>query len=221
MRRLTMPSESTSNKQKRTREIVRRLRQAYPNARCSLDYTTVHQLLVATILSAQCTDERVNMVTPRLFKRYPSVKAFAEADLGELEEDIKSTGFFRNKARAIKQSAVELLGQHRGRIPKNLAELTGLSGVGRKTASVILGAGYGLAEGIVVDTHVARISRLLGLTKHKDAVKIERDLMKLVDEQDWIGWSHMLIYHGRAVCVARRPQCADCTLSDLCPASKH
>lgn len=214
-----MPRESLADKRKRTAEIIRRLKQDYPEARCSLDFQTVHQLLVATILSAQCTDERVNMVTPWLFKKYKTIRAFAEAGLEELEQDIKSTGFFRNKAKAIKKSAQELIEQHDGKIPKELDQLVKLSGVGRKTGSVILGAGFGLAEGIVVDTHVTRISRLLKLTNQKDAVKIEKDLMKVVGPADWIGWSHILIYHGRAVCVARRPKCAECSLNDLCPSA--
>jgi endonuclease-3 len=196
------------------------LKKHYPDSKCTLDFKTTHQLMVATILSAQCTDERVNKVTPALFKKYKSVKSFAAADLRELEKDIYSTGFYSNKAKAIKNSAVELMREFDGRIPKKLDELVKLPGIGRKTGSVILGAGCGLAEGIVVDTHVGRISRLLGWTSQKDAVKIERDLMAIIPKKDWIGLSHMLIDHGRAVCIARRPKCADCCLKKLCPSSQ-
>lgn len=215
-----MPRESLKDKQERAEKIVARLRKRYPDARCSLDFGSVHELMVATILSAQCTDERVNMTTPALFKKYPSVKAFAEADLEELQEIIKSTGFFRSKAKSIKNSARALMEQHGGKVPKTLDELVKLPGVGRKTGSVILGAGYGLAEGIVVDTHVKRISNLLKLTNQKDPVKIEQDLMKVIPEKDWIDYSHLLIYHGRAVCIARRPKCAECPVNDLCPSSQ-
>ena len=215
-----MPRESLAEKKNRVEKIVRMLRKHYPGAATSLSYDSVHQLLVATILSAQCTDERVNMVTPGLFKKYRSIKAFAEADLQELGEDIKSTGFFNNKAKAIKKSAQEIIERHGGEIPKTLDELTKLSGVGRKTGSVILGNAFGLAEGVVVDTHVARISSLLGLTKEKDPVKIERDLMKLLPKADWIDWSHMIILHGRALCRARKPDCLNCFLSRVCPSAK-
>jgi endonuclease-3 len=215
-----MPRESQKARQARAKEIVRLLRTEYPGAKCSLDFNTVHQLLVATILSAQCTDERVNMVTPALFKKYPSVKAFAHADIEELKKDIYTTGFYANKAKAIKASAQVLLDQHNGKVPRKLGELVALPGVGRKTASVILGAGYGLAEGVVVDTHVIRISRLLKLTAEKDAVKIERDLMKIIPKDDWIDYSHMLIYHGRTICIARRPKCSECVLNRLCPSSQ-
>ncbi len=212
-----MARESKANKQERVREIIARLREHYPAAKCSLDFRSVHQLMVATILSAQCTDERVNEVTKTLFKKYRSIKDFAAADIRELEEDIKPTGFFRNKAKSIKLSAQQLLEEYGGEIPQTLDQLTKLAGVGRKTGSVILGVGFGLAEGIVVDTHVGRISRLLGLTKETDPVKVERDLMKLVPKEDWIDWSHLLIYHGRALCIARRPKCGECFLAQVCP----
>jgi endonuclease-3 len=214
-----MGRESLKDKQVRARKIVTLLKRHYPDSKCSLDFRTTHQLLVATILSAQCTDERVNKVTPALFRKYRSVQAFAEADQKELEKDIYTTGFYVNKARAIRNSARALLEHHNGRIPKSLDDLVKLPGVGRKTGSVILGAGYGLAEGVVVDTHVGRISRRLGLTKHKDAVKIERDLMGLIPKGNWIVYSHMLIDHGRAVCIARRPRCDECFLSRLCPSA--
>jgi len=217
---MTARGESLDQKKARAKKIIRRLREHYPNSRCSLAFETPHQLMVATILSAQCTDERVNKVTPKLFAQYPSVDAFADADQTELEQAIYTTGFYVNKARAIKNSARELLERHGGEIPRTLDELVKLPGVGRKTASVILGAGFGLAEGVVVDTHVARISRLLGLTAGKDAVKIERDLIQVLPRKDWIGYAHLLIDHGRAVCIARRPDCAECFLAQLCPSAK-
>lgn len=215
-----MPRETLKDKLARAKKIVALLKQHYPDSKCSLDFRTPHQLLVATILSAQCTDDRVNKVTPALFARYTTVKAFADADQPELEQAIYTTGFYVNKARAIKKSAQELVARHGGEVPRTLDELVKLSGVGRKTASVILGAGFGLAEGVVVDTHVSRISRLLGLTKQKDPVKIERDLMVAIPREDWIVYSHMLIDHGRAVCVARRPKCGECFLAKLCPSAK-
>ena len=214
-----MPVESLADKRKRAVKIIRLLKKHYPDARCSLDFSSVHQLMVATILSAQCTDERVNMVTPALFKKYKTVEAFAGADIKELERDIYTTGFYTNKAKAIKESAGQILNEFGGEIPRTLDELVRLKGVGRKTGSVILGAGYGTAEGIVVDTHVGRISRLLGFTKEKDAVKIERDLIKIIPENHWISYSHELIEHGRAVCKARKPACESCFLSKLCPSA--
>lgn len=215
-----MPRESLENKKSRAKKIIAILRKKYPEAKCSLNYKSVHQLMVATILSAQCTDVRVNIVTPALFKKYHSVKDFADADINELENDIRTTGFFRNKARSIKNSAQALLEDFKGKIPKTLDELVKLPGVGRKTGSVILGAGFRIAEGIVVDTHVARISRLLGFTAMKDAVKIEKDLMKIIPNTNWIDYSHLLIHHGRAVCIARRPKCSVCPLNKLCPSAK-
>jgi endonuclease-3 len=215
-----MRRETHAERKARAGKIIRLLRKHYPDAKCSLDFETPHQLLVATILSAQCTDERVNQVTPALFKRYPSMQSFADADSKELERAIYTTGFYVNKARAIKKSARELVDRFGGDIPRTLDELVKLPGVGRKTASVVLGAGFGLAEGVVVDTHVARISRLLGLTAEKDPVKIERDLIAVLPKKDWISYSHMLIIHGRTVCVARRPRCRDCFLSRLCPSTQ-
>ena len=215
-----MPRESLANRISRTKTIIRLLQKEYPEAKCSLDFKTTHQLMVATILSAQCTDERVNMTTPVLFKKYRSVKAFAKADITELERIIFATGFYKNKAKSIRKSAQQLLELHDGILPWTLDELVKLAGVGRKTASVVLGVGFGIAEGVVVDTHVSRISRLLGLTTHKDAVKIEKDLMKVLPHKDWIVWSHLLIFHGRAVCVARRPKCAECCLKKYCPSAK-
>lgn len=215
-----MAREAQAQKRERAARIVRLLKQTYPGAKCSLDFQTVPQLMVATILSAQCTDERVNLTTPALFKRYPTVAAFAEADITELEELIRSTGFFRSKAKSIKNSAVALLENFGGDMPRELDKLVTLPGVGRKTGSVILGAGFGLAEGIVVDTHVTRIAKLLKLTAQKDAVKIERDLMKIIAVEDWIVFSHLMIDHGRAICIARRPRCSVCPLRALCPSAK-
>lgn len=212
-------AETVDQTKTRAKKIIGILRKTYPAARTALDHHTPHQLLVATILSAQCTDERVNMVTPALFRRYKNVKAFAEADLEELQHLIYTTGFFNNKSKAIKKSAQELLERHGGEVPQTLDELVKLSGVGRKTASVILGNAFGIAEGVVVDTHVARISRLLGFTDHKDAVRIERDLMAIIPKKDWIDYSHLIILHGRAICKARRPDCPNCPLSRLCPSS--
>lgn len=215
-----MPREKLDDKLKRTKAIIRLLRKHYPAAKTSLSYKSVHQLMVATILSAQCTDERVNMVTPGLFKKYPSVKAFAKADLKVLAKDIFQTGFHNQKARSIKNSAIAIIEQYDGKIPRELDKLVKLPGVGRKTASVILGNAWGIAEGIVVDTHVGRISRLLGFTKEKDAFKVEKDLMKIIPHKDWIDYTHMVILHGRSLCPARRPDCANCFLSEHCPSAK-
>ena len=215
-----MPRESLKDKISRAKTIVKALKTAYPDAKCSLNFKNIHQLMVATILSAQCTDERVNIVTKDLFKKYRSIKNFAEVDVKQLEKDIHSTGFYKNKAKSIKKSAQQLLEDHSGNIPKTLDELVKLTGVGRKTGSVVLGAGYGLAEGIVVDTHVIRISSLLKLTNHKNAVKIETELMEILPKKDWIDFTHLLIDHGRAVCIARRPDCQNCTLKKLCPSAK-
>ncbi|MCP4684114.1 MAG: endonuclease III, partial [bacterium] len=203
-----MPVESLADKKKRARMVLTLLRKRYPEACCSLDFKTTHQLMVATILSAQCTDERVNLVTPELFRKYPDIESFAEADLNELEKDIYTTGFYSNKAKAIKNSARQLLDDFEGRIPRTLDQLVKLQGVGRKTGSVVLGVGFGLAEGVVVDTHVGRISRLLGFSRQKTPEKVERDLMKILPPKDWIDYSHLLIFHGRALCTARRPDCA-------------
>ncbi len=214
-----MPRESLENRKTRARKIIKALKKGYPDAHCTLDFENVHQLMVATILSAQCTDERVNKVTPALCAKYTSIEAFAAADQKELEKDIYSTGFYSNKAKAIRNSARQLLDQHEGNIPDNLKDLTKLSGVGRKTGSVILGAGFGRAEGFVVDTHVGRISRLLGLSKEKSPVGVEKDLIKLIPSKDWIVGSHLFISHGRSVCVARRPDCPACSIKKLCPSA--
>ena len=211
--------EATPEKKKRVRQIIRLLKKEYPEARCSLDHSNPLELLVATILSAQCTDERVNLVTADLFRKYCTWRDYADAPTAELERDIHSTGFFRNKARAI-QGACRLIGErHGGRVPDTLEELLELPGVARKTANVVLGNAYGVASGVVVDTHVSRLSERLGLSEEKSAEKIERDLLGLVPESDWINFSHLLIAHGRAVCKARTPLCGECVLAKLCPSA--
>lgn len=206
-------------KAQRAREILARLQECYPEATCSLDYTTILQLLVATILSAQCTDERVNQVTPALFQRYADAQAFAEADLLELQALVKSTGFYRNKAKNIQAACRKIVQEFGGEVPQTMAALLTLPGVARKTANVVLAHGYGINAGVTVDTHVKRLSQRLGLTKHQDPAKIEQDLMKLLPQPDWENWSIRLIYHGRAVCMARRPNCQACLLADLCPSA--
>jgi endonuclease III len=193
---------------------------AYPDAACALDYRNPFELLCATILSAQCTDARVNLVTPVLFARYPTPEALARAKPSEVEAIIRSTGFFRNKTRSLIGMAQALVADFGGRVPQTMEELRKLPGVGRKTANVILGNAYGINDGITVDTHVTRLSRRLGLTRHDDAVKIEFDLMPLFPRDHWALISHLLIFHGRQVCIARRPRCEICVLSDLCPSSR-
>jgi endonuclease-3 len=201
----------------RARAILRRLRAAYPEARCSLDFTTPWELLVATILSAQCTDERVNMVTPGLFRQYPDVQAFADADEREIAKAIFQTGFHNQKARSLHGAAVAVLERHDGRVPRSTEQLVRLPGVGRKTAAVVSGNAFGRREGIAVDTHVGRLSRRLGLTAETDPEKVERTLMAIVPRSAWVEWSHLLIWHGRAVCLSRTPRCEECVLLDLCP----
>jgi len=191
----------------------------YPGAECSLDYTTPFELLVATILSAQSTDALVNQVTPGLFARWPDAGALADAAPSDLEEVIHSTGFFRSKAKSLLGAATALVENHGGEVPDTLEELVKLPGVGRKTANVVLGNAFGKNEGIVVDTHVGRVSQRLGLTRATDAVKIEQDLMRLTPRTSWTKLSHMLILHGRQVCAARKPRCGDCRLADLCPSA--
>jgi len=207
------------SKAQRAREILARLQERYPEATCSLNYTTILQLLVATILSAQCTDQRVNQVTPALFQRYADAQALAEADLLDLQALVKSTGFYRNKAKNIQAACRKIVQEFGGEVPQTMDELLTLPGVARKTANVVLAHGYGINAGVTVDTHVKRLSQRLGLTKHQDPAKIEQDLMKLLPQPDWENWSIRLIYHGRAVCMARRPNCQACLLADLCPAA--
>ncbi len=200
--------------------ILARLRSEYPAARCALDHGNAYQLLVATILSAQCTDARVNLVTPAVFAAYPNAAALARARQPDVEKLIQSTGFFRNKAKNLIAMAQAVAAEHRGEIPRTMAELHALPGVGRKTANVVLGNAFGINEGVTVDTHVTRLSGLLGLTKHADPVKIEQDLMRLIPREEWTLISHLLILHGRKVCIARRPQCEGCVLNDVCPSSE-
>ena len=197
--------------------VARRLSKLYPQALCSLDFDSPFQLLIATILSAQCTDKRVNAVTGSLFGRWPTAAALAAATQAEVEAVIRSTGFFRAKAKNIRGCCQALVERHGSEVPRTLEELVRLPGVGRKTANVVLGSGFGLPSGVVVDTHVGRISRRLGLTRHADAVKAERDLIAAIPKSHWIAFSHRLIEHGRAVCTARRPRCEECLLAGLCP----
>ena len=207
------------DEKKRAGKIIGTLKRAYPDARCSLNYETPLELLIATILSAQCTDERVNIVTADLFRKYRSAEDYVNAAPAELERDIHSTGFFRNKAKSI-QGACRMIGeQHGGRVPETLEELIALPGVARKTANVVLGNAFQIASGVVVDTHVSRVSQRLKLTGHEQPEKIERDLIELVPRKDWIIFPHLLIAHGRAVCKARTPLCAECPVEQLCPSS--
>lgn len=208
-----------SAKQIKALELLERLKQLYPEATCSLTYETPVQLLVATILSAQCTDERVNQVTPALFEAYPDALAFAEADRDALEALIRSTGFYRNKAKHIQGACQKIVTDFGGQVPNQMDLLLTLPGVARKTANVVLAHGYGINMGVTVDTHVKRLSNRLGLTRHQNPVKIEQDLMKLLPQEDWENWSIRLIYHGRAVCSARKPTCDRCSLTDLCPSA--
>ncbi len=213
---------ATNSTAKRTLKVLRRLKKEYPDAHCALDHRTPLELAVATILSAQCTDKRVNMVTPALFARYPTAADYAAAPLPELEEMIRSTGFYRNKAKSLQGLGQALVERHAGELPRSLAELIKLPGIGRKTANVILGNAFGIDEGIVVDTHVGRLAHRLGLTEAdpKNAIRVERDLMELVPQADWTLWAHLLIEHGRAVCAARRPKCDQCVLADICPSAE-
>ena len=208
--------KSTTDRRAQARRIIRELAKLYPDARCALDHQNPLQLLIATILSAQCTDVRVNMVTPALFARYPDAAAFANAVPEELEKMIQSTGFFRNKAKSIVACCKQIVENHGGQVPGTMEELNPLPGIGRKTANVILGNAFGV-PGITVDTHVGRLSRRLGLTKEADADKVERDLMALLPDKEWTMFSHRMIFHGRQVCFARKPNCDGCTLNKICP----
>lgn len=206
-------------KKARAIEVFARLKRAYPDAHCELDYETPLQLVMATILSAQCTDKRVNMVTPTLFKRFPTAQALADAQQEELEEIIKSTGFFRNKAKSLIGLGKALVERHGGAVPDSMESLVKLPGVGRKTANVILGNAFRKNEGVVVDTHVGRLSLRLGLTRETDPVKVERELMPLIPREDWTMLAHVLVFHGRRICYARTPKCEICVLSEICPSS--
>lgn len=210
---------TTAQRQGRALEIVRGLKERFPDARCELNYENAYQLLVATILSAQCTDVRVNMVTPVLFARYPTPAELAVANPTDVEEIIRSTGFYRNKTRSLIGMANALVERYRGEVPRTMDELRPIPGVGRKTANVVLGNAYNVNEGITVDTHVLRTTRLLGLTRESEAEKVERDLMELVPREDWTIVSHLLIFLGRRICIARRPQCWECPLNELCPSA--
>jgi endonuclease-3 len=201
-------------------EIISLLKKAYPDARCALGHRNAYELLCATILSAQCTDARVNLVTPTLFARYPTPFELARAEPADVEEIIKSTGFFRNKTRSLIGMAQAVVADHGGEVPRTMEELRKLPGVGRKTANVVLSNAYGTNEGVTVDTHVTRLSGLLGLSREADPVKIEEDLMRLFPREDWGLLSHLLIFHGRRICIARRPKCGECVLAQLCPSAR-
>ena len=211
----------STKKQERALEIISRLKRMYPKAKCSLDFTDPFELLIATILSAQSTDVRVNIVTKSLFRKYPDPQSFARAPQAEMERDVKQTGFFRNKAKAVIAASKAIVEKHDGEVPQTMEELTALPGVGRKTANVVLGNAFKKNIGIVVDTHVARVSGRLALTANSDPVKIEQDLMKLIPQKEWTVFSHRLIYHGRQICIARKPKCSECRLNELCPSAEE
>jgi endonuclease-3 len=210
-------STDATDQRRRALKLYRRLLKAHPDAHCALEHRDPFQLLVSTILSAQCTDERVNMVTPALFKAFPDAGALAAAKPAQLEKLIRSTGFYRNKAKSLKGAGQALLAGHDGRVPDTMEALTKLPGVARKTANVVLGNAFAKNEGVVVDTHVGRLSRRMGLTTHNDPKKVEQDLIALFPRKDWTMLSHLFIFHGRRVCNARKPKCDDCTLAELCP----
>lgn len=214
-----MPRESFAAKQTRTLAIIAGLKRAYPDAHCELNFSNPLELLIATILSAQCTDKQVNLVTAALFQKYRSAADFANAPLAELEQDVRRIGLYRNKAKNIQACCRALVERHGGEVPRTMAELTALAGVGRKTANVVLGNAFGINVGVVVDTHVARLSERLGLTKETTPEKIEQALMKLVPQPDWAMLSHWLIWHGRRRCAARKPDCAQCEIRELCPSA--
>ncbi len=212
-------SRKWSAKKQRALEILIRLKRVYPEAHCTLNYETPVQLLVATMLSAQCTDQRVNQVTPALFQRFPDAATLASADLEELENLVRSTGFYRNKAKNIQATSRLIVTEFGGQVPKQMKKLLQLPGVARKTANVVLANAYGINAGVTVDTHVKRLSYRLGLTEHTDPIRIERDLIRLLPPEDWEEWSIRLIYHGREICKARNPACYTCVLADLCPSA--
>jgi endonuclease-3 len=214
-----VPRESLGDLQKRTKQIIAGLKKTYPDAHCELNFSNPLELLVATILSAQCTDKRVNIVTAELFKKYRTASDYADAPLAELEQAVKTTGFFRNKAKNIQACCKKLVERHGGEVPKTMEELHSLDGVGRKTANVVLGNAFNINEGVVVDTHVARLSGRLGLTSETAPEKIEQVLMKLVPREDWALFSHLLIWHGRRRCAARKPDCPPCEMRKLCPSA--
>jgi endonuclease-3 len=211
--------ESKSQLKERTEKIIKLLKRAHPDAKCALNHSNAFELLIATILSAQCTDERVNKVTADLFRKYRQPEDYLKVAATELQEDIRTTGFFRNKTKSIQGACKLLVEEFDGEVPQSMEELLKFPGVARKTANVVLGVAYGKAEGVVVDTHVSRLSHRLKLTRHKDAVKIERDLMEIVPRKNWIEFAHLLIFHGRRICKARRPLCEECVVEELCPSS--
>ena len=217
--RVRAAKETLDEKRKRTREIIRRLKRAYPDAKCSLNHSNPFELLVATILSAQCTDERVNLVTADLFRKYRKPEDYLKVSPRELEKDIQSTGFFRNKTKSIQGTSRVLTEEYGGKVPHSMEELLELPGVARKTANVVLGNAFDIKSGIVVDTHVTRLSHRLDLSQEKDPTKIERDLVELVPKKDWVIFSHLLIAHGRKICRARNPLCDECPVERLCPSS--
>jgi len=205
------------DKKKQTKEVIKRLKKAYPDAHCALEHTSPFELLVATILSAQCTDVRVNIVTAELFRKYRGPKDYVDAAQEELEQDIRSTGFYRNKAKNIREACRKIIENFGGEVPTTTEELLTLNGVARKTANVVMGNAFGKADGVVVDTHVKRISYRLGLTKETNPVKVEKDLVELVPKKDWVMFPHWIIWHGREICKARKPNCEKCVLEDICP----
>jgi len=209
-----------ANKKERTAEIIKRLKKAYPDAHCALNHTNPFELLIATILSAQCTDRQVNIVTADLFRKFRKPQDYLDVSQEELEKEIRSIGFFRSKAKNIRAASEKIITEFGGKVPDSMDELLTLNGVGRKTANVVLGNAFGIASGVVVDTHVERLSQRLGLTKNKTPDKIERDLEKLVPKKDWVMFSHWLIFHGRQICQARKPKCTECVLGDICPSYK-
>ncbi|HLZ61270.1 MAG TPA: endonuclease III [Ktedonosporobacter sp.] len=200
--------------------IIAELRRLYPDAKCSLDFTNALELLIATQLAAQCTDERVNAVTKQLFQKYRSVEAFATVSQEELEQDIRPTGSYRNKAKNVRAACQRIISEYGGEVPRTMEDLTSLPGVGRKTANVVLGNAFGIVVGFVVDTHAGRLARRMGWTTNEDPVKVEQDLMRIIPQKDWLDLSHLLIYHGRAICASRKPLCAQCTISHLCPSAQ-
>lgn len=211
--------ETKAQRKERTEKIIKLLKRAHPDAKCALNHSNPFELLIATILSAQCTDERVNIVTADLFRKYRKPEDYLKVAATELQQDIRTTGFFRNKTKSIQGACRMLTEDFQSKVPANMEELLKLPGVARKTANVVLGVGFGIAEGIVVDTHVNRVSHRLALTKQKDPVKIEQDLVELVPRKDWIIFAHLLIFHGRRICKARRPLCEECPIEKLCPSS--
>ena len=213
-----MLKESQQSKRERMVQVIDRLKKEYPSAKCSLDYRDAHQLLVSTILSAQCTDKRVNMVTPGLFKKYKTVAAFAYCDVNELSEDIRSTGYHNQKAKSIHGTSLMIQEEHEGEVPSTMEDLLQLPGVGRKTANCVLGTVFNVPS-MVIDTHMVRIMNLLGFTQKKNPVNIEFEIVDIAEEKNWVILTHLIIEHGRNVCIARRPQCSDCCLSDICPSS--